>query len=80
MDVPAQTTTFKQNFVIFMGYADFCQDLRKAITLEITHSDVVDNVKSKFQDKEGISADERTMIFGRQAEEGCTLSDYNVQK
>jgi len=80
MDVPPQTTAFQQNFVIFMGYADFCQDIRKAINLEITHSDVVDNVKSKFQDNEGISGDERTMIFGRQLEEACTLSDYNVQK
>ena len=65
-----------------MGYADFCQELHrcKTITLEVKDSDVVDNVKSKFQDKEGSSADERIVIFGKQFEDGRPLSDYNVEK
>ena len=53
----------------------------KGITLDVELSDTVESVKAMLQDKERFPSDQQRLIFaGKELEDSCTLSDYDVQR
>ena len=52
----------------------------KTITLEVESDDIIENVKQKIQDKEGIPPKQQTLYMpGHQLEDGKTILDCGIQ-
>ncbi|KAK9459071.1 40S ribosomal protein S27a [Lipomyces oligophaga] len=53
----------------------------QTISREVESSDNVSYVKSMIQETEGIPSVQQRLIFaGKQLEDSCTLSEYNIEK
>jgi ubiquitin C len=53
----------------------------RTMSLDASGSELVEEVKSRVEAKEGIPRDQQRLIFGgKQLEDGATLDDYGVQK
>ena len=53
----------------------------KIFHLDVEPSDIIENVKTKIQDKEGVHPAGQLLVFaGMQLQDGCTLSYYNIQR
>ena len=53
----------------------------ESIALTVEPSDTIESVKAKIQEREGFLMDKQQLFFrGTQLKDGCTLSDYNIQR
>ena len=53
----------------------------KTITLEVKQTDLVEDVKAKIREKEGIPEAQQRLIFEeKELEDGNTLQEYNIQQ
>jgi ubiquitin C len=52
----------------------------KTITLDVSDSDKIGDIKDKIRDIEGIPSDQQRLVFnGKQLEDGNTIADYGIQ-
>ena len=49
--------------------------------LECEHAETIKDVKAEIEERTGMSRNLQRLLFrGLELQEGCTLSDYNIQK
>jgi ubiquitin len=52
----------------------------KTITLDVESTDLIENIKAKIQDKQGIRPDHQRLTYtGKELEYGFKLEDYGIQ-
>lgn len=55
-------------------------EMRKSITVAVSDSDTIENIKAKIEDKEGIPSYQHLLTFrGQQLQDWRTLSYYNIK-
>jgi ubiquitin C len=53
----------------------------KTISVDVDSSDLIDTIKTKIQEKEGVPRDKQRLIFaGKQLQDNLTVSHYNLAK
>jgi ubiquitin len=58
-----------------------CIQTHKTIEITVEPSNTIADLKTKIQDKEGISPDLQRLLFnGDVLDDGCTLSHYNIHQ
>jgi ubiquitin C len=59
----------------------FIKTLTNIITIEVSRTDTVENLKTKIEDKEGVKVEEQQLVFsGKKLENEKTLEEYNIEK
>ena len=53
----------------------------KTITIKVESSDMIENIRAKIQESEGIPPDHQRLVYaGMQLEDRHTLADYNIKE
>ena len=75
-NIQEEAVLYLTSMQIFVKTADNTTKL----TLEVNPEDSISSVKQKIQEKLHIPCDQQLLIFaGKQLEDRCVLSDYNIQ-
>ena len=59
----------------------FIKTLKNVITIEVSRTDTIENLKTKIEDKEGINIEQQQLVFSSKTlVNDKTLEEYNIEK